>query len=471
MTVWDNDSHEQNDAPEKVSGSIDSTPEPNPVNCYVDTSSAADPNTNPKSAMGDHSDAIKKIEVTHRPEIGPMTSTPSTTVSDATSTTLPTKPPVRTESPGKLMYFLPTVCLICGVIWLGPMIVERYQYSATKGRILAEYEVATEMLKSEPLSNVSMAYQLVAQKISPSVVKISAGNTRGGKIPLTGGQGSGVVVSNDGYIVTNLHVIREALDAPSRQSSIIVRFSDRTREVAEVIGVDELSDLAVLKVNRNDLIAAEWGDSQELKVGSMVWAIGSPYGYENSVTAGIVSGRNRQGQDRPEDRVSDLQEFIQTDAAVNPGNSGGPLVDPQGRVVGINTQIFGQQFQGISFAIPSADAKYVTEEIIANGKVRRGYLGANLALGDFGWGVNSTLSQASGAIISNIRSGHPADLAGLSRNDVVTKFNDIEIDSSQQLYHQISITPPGSEVPLEIVRNGERISLRLKVGRRPASIR
>ena len=374
----------------------------------------------------------------------------------------------RNSRPGSgLLVMFPLIAVVCGLVWMGPIIIERYQYAATKGRIRAEYEVAANMLEDQPLSNVSMAFQLVAQKVSPSVVKIHAGSRAGDRMfSAKGGQGSGIVFSADGYIMTNLHVIKDAVMADPDDRRIVVGFSDRSREPAQIVGYDELTDLAVLKVNRTDLIPADWGDSNGLKVGSMVWAIGSPYGYENSVTAGIVSGRNRQGKAQ-DSNVSQLQEFIQTDAAVNPGNSGGPLVDSQGRVVGINTQIFGEIFQGISFAIPSADAKFVFDELLEHGKVRRGYLGVRLTTDEFFINPFSLASNPiQGARVDYVRPNEPANRAGLEPGDIVTEFDGIEIHSFQQLYHQISVTPPGREVNLAVVRDGIDLELSARIGDR-----
>ena len=171
-------------------------------------------------------------------------------------------------------------------------------------------------------------------------------------------------MSEEGFILTNEHVVRGA-------EEIQITLYDRRVYQAKLIGqADSYNDLAVLKIDADDLVPAEWGDSDSLEVGSIVWAIGSPYGLDQTVTSGIISAKNRYDRNQPQ------QELMQTDSAVNPGNSGGPLVDAMGRVVGINTSIYGEQFQGISFAVPSVQAKFVYEETIKKGYVRRGILGA-----------------------------------------------------------------------------------------------
>ena len=320
--------------------------------------------------------------------------------------------------------------------------LENYRYAWTRGKVRAEYENADAILRDQPLNNVSQAYQLVAQKISPSVVSVKAYFERqqGMVQTLEGGQGSGVIVSPDGYIVTNFHVIKNLIENDSARSTILVSLSDRSHANAKIVGYDIATDLAVLKVNRNRLIAAEWGNSDSLRVGSMVWAIGSPYGYENSVSAGIVSGKNRMGfQDD-----SPLQEFIQTDAAVNPGNSGGPLVDARGRVVGINTQILGDKFQGISFAIPGNDVQAVFEQIKENGTYRRGRLGTYLFLPNFHTPATIGFKEYSemveivregGALVTEVEPGTTAARVGIRPLDHIVSWNGVAVQHGNTCFH------------------------------------
>jgi S1-C subfamily serine protease len=407
--------------------------------------------------------------------------TPPPTFSNLTPLDKPLeKPNQRKPARGaRLFYFFPTVCLVCCVVWLGPMILENYQYALTRGKLRAEYENADQVLKqNQPLSNVTLAYQLVAQKIGPSVVSIrtSISRSNGGHRWLEGGQGSGVILSSDGYIMTNFHVIKDAVNQPAnpkdkKKFEIVVSLPDHSQAPATVVGYDSTTDLAVLRVRRRNLLPAEWGDSENLNIGSMVWAVGSPYGFENTITAGIVSGKNRQGNDREN---TPLQEFIQSDAAVNPGNSGGPLVDSQGRVVGINTHIFGKQFQGISFAIPSADAKFVYEQILEKGKVDRGYLGAELLDCDF---INRSFLEADekqrlrqacrrGVYVRRVPVGEPAQRSGIKSGDVIRSWNGMPVTRVQNLFRKIAMTTPGEKVEIEIIRGDQPKKLNVQVGQR-----
>ena len=346
-------------------------------------------------------------------------------------------------------------------IWkIGPNVLENYQYSLVKGKIRAEYDNAVEQLKENPLNGVSEAYQLVAQKIRPSVVSVRAINSnsspdtpRRGRI-IEKGLGSGVIMSEEGFILTNEHVVRGA-------EEIQITLYDRRVYQAKLIGqADSYNDLAVLKIDADDLVPAEWGDSDSLEVGSIVWAIGSPYGLDQTVTSGIISAKNRYDRNQPQ------QELMQTDSAVNPGNSGGPLVDAMGRVVGINTSIYGEQFQGISFAVPSVQAKFVYEETIKKGYVRRGILGAiptavfQSDATDFG------LPDIQGAKLGYVEPNSPAMKSGLQENDVVRSWNGSAIEDYHMLYRYVSMTPPNTIAKVEIIRGGEAKTLDVTVGSR-----
>ena len=293
-------------------------------------------------------------------------------------------------------FFLLTMILTIAVAWLvGPRLVEEYHYAAAVGKARGEYAHAVEQLDQAPLTEVSLAYQMVAQRIRPSVVSVKAFKSK------EVGFGSGVILSADGYIMSNAHVIKDS-------NKFQVELYDRRRVTARLIGVDNESDLAVLKIEADNLIPAVWGDSDSIEVGSMVWAIGSPYEFTQTITSGILSGKNRRG-----DAFHKKQTLLQTDAAVNPGNSGGPLVDTQGKVIGINTSIFGKTFQGISFAVPSSTAEFVFEHLVANQKVSRGYLGLlpiEISVQD---AARLGLPDLDGALVANVIQGSPADDAGL----------------------------------------------------------
>ena len=358
-------------------------------------------------------------------------------------------------------------------IWkIGPSIVENYQFAVTKGKIRAEYEHAVENLNNNPLGDVSQAFQLVAQRIRPSVVSIRCDKIIRDQLnrPAKGeGQGSGVVMQEDGYILTNAHVIDNA-------EAIEITLYDKRQYTAQVVGLDELTDLAVLKINANNLIAAEWGDSDRLEVGSIVWAVGSPFGLDYTVTSGIVSGKNRvEAKPLPRNgvtyRESPHQELLQTDAAVNPGNSGGPLVDSQGQVIGINVSIVGEQFLGISFAVPSSIAKFVFDEISANGTIDRGYFGFDPDPIFQSDADRVGLPDLNGALISVVQPNSPAQQAGLRRGDVIRTWNGKPVTDHSIIFRYSLTTPPQSRVTLTVFRDGEERSTTLTAGDRNQLVR
>lgn len=370
----------------------------------------------------------------------------------------PTNP--RGKPDGNLFTFNRSLFLALGIAllfapWAVEYLIGRYHRAATRARLMAEYEFAVENIaqQSTPLREISMGSQMVFRKIRPSVVSIQSQNTSDIYKPRA--QGSGIAISSDGYIVTNYHVIKNF-------DRVYVEIEGRRRLVAEIIGGDELTDLAVIKVDADDLIPAEWGDSDLLQVGSMVWAIGSPFGLQNSVTSGIISSTERHGEDNP------YQEFLQTDAAVNPGNSGGPLVDENGRVVGINTLIYGNRYQGISFAVPSALARKICDSIIKHGRFVRGYLGVRpgrILQHDM---ERLGLPDTSGALLEVVEEDTPADGAGLRVDDVIRKWDDKPISNEQLLFREVGLTPPGSFVNVSLIRDGQEQSVRVHVGRAPS---
>jgi serine protease Do len=272
------------------------------------------------------------------------------------------------------------------------------------------------------------------------------------------GIGSGIIISPDGYIVTNQHVVDGA-------TQVRVTLNDRRVFTAKVVGVDKLNDLAVIKVNANNLTTVAWGDSTKLRPGQTVLAFGSPFGYfQFSVTRGIVSAL-----DRPNPYSDDARKpgaFIQTDAAINPGNSGGPLVDAHGALVGINTFIITNNgsFAGAGFAIPSQIVRASVESIIKDGTVHHGYLG--ISMNDV-TPDNSTffnLPDATGAIVSQVTPDSPASRAGLKSGDVLRELNGSKIRNGSQLQVVVSQTAPGSDIKLGILRDGKPEALTLKVG-------
>ena len=269
----------------------------------------------------------------------------------------------------------------------------------------------------------------------------------------THGEGSGFIVSPDGLILTNAHVVRDA-------EEVVVKLTDRREFQAKVLGADPKTDVALIRIDARNLPTVPIGNPGNLKVGEWVLAIGSPFGFENSVTAGIVSAKRRS---LPDDNYV---PFIQTDVAVNPGNSGGPLFNTRGEVVGINSQIYSRSggYQGLSFAIPINVAMQVKDQLIKTGHVSHARLGVTVQ------GVNQTLadsfglSKPEGALVSEVEKGSPADKAGLQSGDVIRGVNGQPIVSSADLPSLIGQLMPGDVIKLEVWRNRKPIELNVKLG-------
>jgi serine protease Do len=267
--------------------------------------------------------------------------------------------------------------------------------------------------------------------------------------------GSGFVISADGYILTNYHVIAEA-------DEIVVALSDRREREATVVGADELSDLALLKIDATDLPTVALGSSENLEVGEWVVAIGSPFGFEHSVTAGIVSAKGRSLPDPNGNYVP----FIQTDVAINPGNSGGPLFDLNGKVVGINSQIFTRSggFMGLSFAIPIDVAMEVVAQLKEKGSVSRGWLGVLIQRVDRDLAESFGLDRAAGALVTQIIAGSPAEAAGFREGDIIVEFAGKRIDLSSELPQVVGRTTPKTRVDVIVMRNGKREKVPVEIG-------
>jgi serine protease Do len=276
--------------------------------------------------------------------------------------------------------------------------------------------------------------------------------------PLEHGVGSGIIISPDGYIVTNNHVVDGAVN-------VKVTINDRRVMDAKVIGVDKLTDLAVIKIDGHDLPYLQWGDSSTLKPGQTVLAFGSPFGYfQDSVTRGIVSAVNRQNPYSDDARKPG--GFIQTDAAINPGNSGGALVNAHGELVGINTFIISDSgsFAGAGFAIPSQIAKATAEELIAHGKVEHGYLGISIENVTPANAQFFNLKEATGALVSQVTPDSPAARAGLKSGDVIDQLDGQKVVDSSSLQIAVSQRQPGQKIQLGVIRNGQPMSLSATVG-------
>jgi serine protease Do len=338
----------------------------------------------------------------------------------------------------------------------------------------------------EALTALDHAMEAVASRVTPAVVNVAVTSRSSSKLATSDGQmqglppglqqffgpmlqlpsqpqiehgvGSGIIISPDGYIVTNDHVVDGA-------TSIKVTLNDRRILSAKVVGVDKLTDLAVLKVNASDLPTIVWGDSTKLEPGQTVLAFGSPFGYfQFSVTRGIVSAVNR-----PNPYSDDARKpggYIQTDAAINPGNSGGPLVNAHGELVGINTFIISNSgsFAGAGFAIPSQIVRATTEQLIKSGKVEHGYLGIGMndVTPDNAHFFN--LQDATGAIVSQVTPDSPASRGGLHTGDVISQLNGQKILNGSALQVAVSEMAPGTKIALGIIRDAKPLTLSLTVG-------
>lgn len=268
--------------------------------------------------------------------------------------------------------------------------------------------------------------------------------------------GSGFIITADGYVLTNSHVIRDA-------DEIVVRLSDRREFVAEVVGSDKNSDVALLKIDADNLPVAKIGSSANLKVGGWVLAIGSPFGFEHSVTAGIVSAK---GRSLPNENYV---PFIQTDVAINPGNSGGPLFNMDGEVVGVNSQIFSRTggFMGLSFAIPIDIAMSVVEQLRSEGHVTRGWLGILIQDVDRALAESFGMAKPIGALVARVLPGSPAETAGIMVGDVIVEFEGKEVESSGALPPMVGISKVGAKASLKVIRNGKSLSLQVMISELP----
>jgi serine protease Do len=272
-------------------------------------------------------------------------------------------------------------------------------------------------------------------------------------------QGSGFIVSDDGYILTNNHLVGDA-------ENIRVQLSDNKEFKAKVIGADADSDVALVKIDANDLPHLELADSDALEVGEWVLAIGNPFGLSHTVTAGIVSAKGRSGVG-----ISTYEDFIQTDAAINPGNSGGPLLNLDGKVVGINTAIISRSGgnMGIGLAIPINMAKTVYKQLIAKGKVVRGYLGLSLQDLTPELAQNFGMSESKGAVVTKVLEDSPAEKAGMKFEDVITELDGKALEDSKDLMNRVAELSPGTKVNLTVVRQGKKETVAVELGERPSS--
>jgi serine protease Do len=269
-----------------------------------------------------------------------------------------------------------------------------------------------------------------------------------------GGQGSGVIVSPDGYVLTNNHVIDGARE-------VTVTLPDKREFQGKIVGTDPKTDLAVVKIDGQNLPSVAWGDASKLQVGEYVLAVGNPFGLNSTVTLGIVSalGRGRMG-------ITQYEDFIQTDAAINPGNSGGALVNTRGELVGINTAIFSQSggYQGVGFAVPTSMSKPIYESLIKTGKVVRGYLGIGIQDLNHDLAKSFGIKDSKGALVSDVKEDGPADQGGLKQGDVITSYQGSPVEDAVALQRMVTSTSVGSKVPVKIMRDGHEKELTITIG-------
>ncbi len=329
----------------------------------------------------------------------------------------------------------------------------------------------------------SKAFSEIADAISPSVVNISTTKIvrrdltpffndpffeffnpfRNFKMPRKWKEqslGSGVIVSSEGYIITNNHVIEHA-------NEIVITLYDKRSFKAKVIGADPKTDVAVIKIDADNLYAIQWGDSDKLQVGEFVLAIGNPFGLSHTVTMGIISafGRANVG-------IADYEDFIQTDAAINPGNSGGPLVNIKGRLIGINTAIFSKSggYQGIGFAVPSNMARLVMDQLLQEGKVIRGWLGVTIQELTPELSKKFGIKSSRGALVGDIVKGSPAEKAGIRRGDIILEFNGKKVENVANLRNMVAQSKVASEVSITVLRKGKKYSLKVIIAELPREI-
>jgi serine protease Do len=329
-------------------------------------------------------------------------------------------------------------------------LVKRNGPAVVNVRVVGTTKVSNQQRGMPEMDEDDPFFQFFRPFMNPNPRQGQRGQQRG--IPVRG-EGSGFIVSADGVILTNAHVVRDA-------SEVTVKLQDRREFRAKVLGSDPKTDVAVLKIDAKNLPVVPLGNTRNLQVGEWVLAIGSPYGLESTVTAGVVSAK---GRTLPGDGGV---PFIQTDVAVNPGNSGGPLFNTRGEVVGINSQIYSQTggYQGVSFAIPIDVAARIKDQIVATGKVQHAKLGVEVQEVGQGMADAFRLDTVEGALIANVERGGPGDKAGLKSGDVVRKVDGQPIVSSGDLPAMMSIARPGQKITLEVWRDGKALQLTATLG-------
>ncbi|MBI4684476.1 MAG: DegQ family serine endoprotease [Nitrospirae bacterium] len=383
-------------------------------------------------------------------------------------------------TPKKRTVIVATICILIGLI-IGLGISSNFNIHSKA--YTEEPQISKEAI--DILSKTGQAMAEVAAAVRPAVVNISS--TRTIKTPEAmspffndpffrrffgdefgfherqrehkqASLGSGVIVDKDGYILTNSHVVKDA-------DEIKVKLSDKREFKGKIIGVDLKTDIAVIKIGSDHLPVLRLGDSDKLRIGETVIAIGNPFGLNQTVTSGIVSATGRANVG-----IADYEDFIQTDAAINPGNSGGALVNVKGELIGINTAIFSTSggYQGIGFAIPSNMAKVVMESLVKKGKVVRGWLGVSIQPITPDLAKQFGLKNEKGVLIGDVVEAGPAEKAGLQRGDVIVEFAGKEVDDPSNLRNMVASIPPDTEVTVKILHDGKQKTVKVVIAELPA---
>ncbi len=369
---------------------------------------------------------------------------------------------------GRRALWLATIGLVAVLLVVAGVVTIRIDFHAprwagaqfwtdakTDGQIPPPYAVWVELARSTrpAVVNVSTLQRRAEDPMADFLRRFFGGEPPAGP---RASLGSGFIVSQDGYVVTNNHVVAGG-------GQIVVKQDNGSEHPAKVIGTDPATDVALLKIEATGLPVLPFGDSDRLQVGEPVMAIGNPFGLDQTVTAGIVSAKERFIGAGPYD------DFIQTDASVNPGNSGGPLIDIHGAVIGINTAIFSQSGGsiGIGFAIPINLAKTVLPHLRERGAVVRGWLGVAVRPVTSQTAQASGLAETRGAVVENVAAGSPAEHAGIQKGDVIVAVNDQPVVGPPELTRRIAGTPPGTRVQVTVVRERARKTVPVKLGRLP----
>lgn len=382
----------------------------------------------------------------------------------------PTTPPVRRG----FLLILFVLSLLASLVYGVPYLANNAGYAWEAGRSRAASEALAKLNKAGVIARASELFRMATAAVAPAVVRVEAKRFpgRGNEAqPMPPGDalgqsdaslGSGVIIDKDrGFVVTNNHVVKEA-------DEIVVRLSQGTRLPARLVGADPKTDLAVLQIRGKLASDAAWGDSDTLDIGDWVLAIGSPFALDHTVTAGIVSATQRNDL-----RINEYESFIQTDAAINPGNSGGPLIDLNGKVIGINTAIYtsnqSQGNEGIGLAIPSSMARRIVESLIKDGRVIRGFVGVNMELLTPDQARTLSIPDGKGALVKNVVPGGPAEKAGLHAGDVIVQLNGKDVTDPDNLKRVTADLAVGSQVPIGFYRDGKLSTLKVTIAEFPGA--